>query len=75
MAVGFIGVFLVLSPDREYGCFIQITAILASVVGLLGMTMGSIYQKRFKGDGHILTQVFFQYVSLTLIMGDSAPCV
>ncbi|WP_456294600.1 DMT family transporter [Vibrio sp. AK197] len=69
MAVGFVGVFLVLSPDREHGSSIQITAILASVVGLLGMTMGSIYQKRFKGDGHILTQVFFQYVSLTLIMG------
>lgn len=69
MSVGFIGVFLVLKPNSGLDSSVQFAAIFSSVIGLLGMTIGSLYQKRFKGDGHILTQVFFQYVSLTLIMG------
>lgn len=68
IAIGFLGVYLVLSPNTENNT-IEFSAILAATVGLLGMTIGSLYQKRFRGNGHVLTQVFFQYVSLTLIMG------
>ncbi len=41
----------------------------SALLGLLGVTAGTLYQKKVHNDGHVLTATFFQYVSLTLSMG------
>lgn len=66
--VGFTGVFLVLSPGKQ-PFHIEPWALASALLGLLGVTAGTLYQKKVHNDGHVLTATFFQYVSLTLSMG------
>lgn len=69
IVIGFSGVFLVLSPGAGYTGAFPISAFGFSIISLLGVTLGTLYQKRFASDGSLITQVFFQYVALTLTMG------
>nr|WP_319554499.1 DMT family transporter [uncultured Vibrio sp.] len=70
ISLGFIGVVLVLYPfDSNSDVTFPMYAIVASLVGLIGITTGSLVQKTQSHNSHILTQVFYQYVSLTLVMG------
>jgi drug/metabolite transporter (DMT)-like permease len=66
--IGFMGVCLVLSPGKSSG-HIAFIPLVSSVIGLLGVTTGSLYQKKVNSDGHILSLTLFQYVSLTVVMG------
>ncbi|MBB6056217.1 DMT family transporter [Tolumonas osonensis] len=68
IVIGFIGVFLVLSPGK-HSFHLALIPLLSSIIALIGVTIGSLYQKKIKPDGHILASTFFQYVSLTVIMG------
>ena len=49
------------------------------MLGLFGVTIGALYQRRAQGDGHIFANTFLQYVTLTISMGaislmfESAP--
>lgn len=68
IALGFAGVFLVLSPASHELTF-GAMAFVGAVIGLLGVTAGSILQNSSQSDGHILTSTLFQYVALTLSTG------
>ncbi|MCK8083678.1 DMT family transporter [Vibrio sp. 1CM24A] len=67
--VGFAGVFLVLSPFSADTTNVSLDAFLLSITALLGITLGTLYQKSFTSDGSLITQILFQYLSLTLVMG------
>ncbi|WP_111895357.1 DMT family transporter [Acinetobacter sp. MB5] len=66
--IGFLGVFFVLSPGGK-SFDMNLTGLFAAFVGLAGVTIGSLYQKNASGDGHIIGATFFQYVTLTVVMG------
>lgn len=68
IALGFAGVFLVLSPASHELTF-GIVAFTGALIGLLGVTAGSIVQNQVEADGHILASTLFQYVALTLSTG------
>lgn len=68
IALGFAGVFLVLSP-KSHNLTFSVVAFCGALVGLLGVTAGTIVQNQVKRDGHILTSTLFQYVALTLSTG------
>jgi len=68
LALGLIGVFLVLS-SRTNGNFIVQPLPLASVlVSLLGITLGTIYQKKHLQAMPLLSGTFIQYSSSALIL-------
>lgn len=74
--IGFIGIIIVLHP---YGLasahHFPLIAIGVSVIGLVGMTLGTILQKlmseKVKKEemGSPVTQIFFQYITLTVVAG------
>lgn len=68
ITIGFIGVFLVLSPGKHSIDFNPV-ALFSVSIGLLGVTIGSLYQRKTQGDGHVVTTTFLQYVTLTITMG------
>lgn len=68
IALGFLGVFLVLSPANHELSF-GMLALVGALIGLLGVTAGTIAQNRIVPDGHILASTLFQYVALTLAAG------
>jgi drug/metabolite transporter (DMT)-like permease len=77
IAIGFAGVFLVLSPG-QHSC----TGSCGFWVGHAGVIWRNdraLYQRRAQGDGHIFANTFLQYVTLTISMGaislmfESAP--
>lgn len=78
VVIGFVGVCLVLSPSKT-SAPISLFPILSSVIGLIGVTFGALYQKKVNSEGHILSLTLFQYISLTVVMGiisflfESAP--
>ncbi len=68
LALGLIGVFLVLS-SRTNGNFIVQPLPLASVlVSLLGITIGTIYQKKHLQAMPLLSGTFIQYSSSALVL-------
>lgn len=66
--LGFLGVYFVLSPG-EHDFDLSILGILCAVAGLIGVTVGTLMQKSTNNDSHVLSATFFQYVSLTAMMG------
>ncbi len=68
VVVGFAGVLLVLSPGKHQ-FQMDLWALGSAMLGLFGVTAGTLYQKKAHNDGHILSATFFQYVSLTIPMG------
>lgn len=78
IAIGFAGVFLVLSPG-QHSFALDPVAFGSVMLGLFGVTIGALYQRRAQGDGHIFANTFLQYVTLTISMGaislmfESAP--
>ncbi|WP_315971137.1 DMT family transporter [Klebsiella variicola] len=68
IAIGFVGVYLVLSPGQHSFSF-NAVAFGSVILGLLGVTIGSLYQRRAQGDGHIFANTFLQYITLTVSMG------
>ncbi|EXH74124.1 DMT family transporter [Acinetobacter sp. 216872] len=68
VVVGFVGVCLVLSPSKTSN-HVELIPLISAVLALVGVTTGALYQKKVNSTGHILSLTFFQYVSLTLVMG------
>lgn len=66
--LGFIGVIFVLNPFESHGYALTLVSVMCAVVGLLGLTMGTIYQKRMTSNGHPITQVFYHHLALALSM-------
>ena len=69
---------LVLSPG-QHSFALDPVAFGSVMLGLFGVTIGALYQRRAQGDGHIFANTFLQYVTLTISMGaislmfESAP--
>ncbi|WP_413481841.1 DMT family transporter [Serratia proteamaculans] len=68
IAVGFTGVYLVLSPG-QHSFSLDPAAFGSVIIGVLGVTIGALYQRRAQGEGHIFANTFLQYVTLTVSMG------
>lgn len=66
--IGFFGVYFVLSPGQQ-DFHLNALGLLCAITGLVGVTVGALYQKSSNSDGHVLSATFFQYVSLTVVMG------
>jgi len=69
LLLGLVGVVLVLGSGLQPGSFeVRPEAILAAVVALVGISVGTLYQKHFGGGTDLLTGSFFQYLSTALMM-------
>ena len=70
LALGLVGVTLVLARGESLANIeLPAAALLAIMVALGGISIGTLYQKRFGGDTDLLTGSFFQYLATALWMG------
>lgn len=69
LATGFVGVIIVLWPRLgELGSGITAETLAASVVSVLGITLGTIWQKRFASTGNLVATTAWQYVGGALVV-------
>lgn len=69
LGLGLFGVVLVLATKEQAEDFtLSWPMILATVIALLGITIGSVYQKRFAGEINLLAASFIQYIATTVLM-------
>lgn len=68
LAVGILGVALVVSPKLEFGFDGGITPVttLVNVLGVLSISFGTVYQKRFATGANLASGGAWQYVGATL---------
>lgn len=70
MILGLAGIVLVLGASRNMDTSgLSASALLASLVALFGITLGTLYQKRFGKEVDLLTGSFYQYLATALWMG------
>ncbi|MBV0934632.1 DMT family transporter [Marinobacterium weihaiense] len=70
LGLGLAGVILVLATGLQPGQFdIRPEAVLAAALALIGISVGTLYQKRFGAGTDLLTGSFFQYLAMALMMG------
>jgi drug/metabolite transporter (DMT)-like permease len=63
LAIGFAGVIVVLWPKLgELGSGITAETLAASIVSVLGITFGTIWQKRFASNANLVATTVWQYV-------------
>ncbi|MGB3539195.1 MAG: DMT family transporter [Mesorhizobium sp.] len=63
LAIGFAGVIVVLWPKLgELGSGITTETLAASIVSVLGITFGTIWQKRFASNANLVSTTVWQYV-------------
>ncbi len=68
--LGFIGVVLVLGSKQQGGDFIfTLPMALGALVALIGITVGSLYQKRFGGGVNLVAASMVQYIATAILMG------
>ena len=71
IAVGFAGIALVLAPKlagtSPEMLWLVLIPILANLAGMIAVTFGSFYQKRFQQSGDLRTMTAVQYVGATLV--------
>lgn len=68
LATGFVGVVVVLSPKLDasatgYGW----ATLAAAVLAMLGISAGTLWQKRFGGEGDLMAGTMYQYVGAALL--------
>ncbi|MBA4503566.1 DMT family transporter [Marinobacterium marinum] len=69
LMMGLLGVMLVLGTGLQPGQFeLRPEAVLAAVIALAGISIGTLYQKRFGAGTDLLTGSFYQYLSTALMM-------
>lgn len=69
LMLGLVGVVLVLGTGLQPGQFeLRYEAVLAAMVALVGISVGTLYQKRFGAGTDLLTGSFYQYLSTALMM-------
>ena len=75
LIAGFIGVIIVLVGGQKFGDFqINNTALLFSVVSVLCISVGTLYQKRFGQGVDIITGSFYQYLMTVMLLAIIAYC-
>ncbi|KQZ80847.1 peptide ABC transporter ATP-binding protein [Mesorhizobium sp. Root157] len=73
LAIGFVGVVVVLWPKLgAIGSGITFETLLASLVSVVGMSAGTVWQKRFGSGGDLLTGTFWQYVGGAVVVVPAA---
>jgi drug/metabolite transporter (DMT)-like permease len=75
VALGFLGVLLVLSPKLGLAAMPEApawTALAVNVVAMLAVTAGSFYQKRFVSSGDLRTVTAVQYAGALLVVAPLA---
>ena len=74
LAVGILGVALVVSPKLHTGLVGGITPLTTAVnvLGALSISFGSVYQKRFATSLNLASGGAWQYVGATLVVGIGA---
>jgi drug/metabolite transporter (DMT)-like permease len=69
LAIGFAGVIVVLWPKLgELGSGITAETLIASFLSVLGITLGTIWQKRFAISGNLFATTIWQYVGGALVV-------
>jgi len=69
LALGLVGVALVLLSGRQLALFqVRPAALAFAGVALVGISLGTVYQKRFGAGVSLLTGTFCQYVATALLM-------
>jgi drug/metabolite transporter (DMT)-like permease len=69
LATGFTGVIVVLWPRLgEMGSGITAETLAASIVSVLAITLGTIWQKRFAVSGNLVATTVWQYVGAALVV-------
>ncbi len=62
LAVGFAGVVIVLSPKLgALGSGVTAATLAASIISVIGMSLGTVWQKRFASGGDLPAATFWQY--------------
>lgn len=69
LATGFVGVVIVLSPKlAHFSGGVTPATMAASVVSVLAMSAGTIWQKRFAGASDLVTGTLWQYLGGAVLM-------
>jgi drug/metabolite transporter (DMT)-like permease len=69
LGLGLAGVITVLSSTgHQTGIVLTWPAVLAAIAALVGISLGTLYQKRFGGGTNLLAGSIWQYVSVALLM-------
>jgi drug/metabolite transporter (DMT)-like permease len=70
LVLGLVGVSLVLTGGKELSALsLRPEAIVAVIIALLGISVGTLYQKRFGAGVDLMAGSFFQYMATALWMG------
>lgn len=70
LCLGFIGITTVLlSSGHQDNITLSLPAMAAAVSALLGITLGTLYQKRFGQNINLLAGAVWQYLGATVLMG------
>lgn len=69
LTLGLVGVVIIILSTRDTGSTeLDGLAILATLIALFGISIGTLYQKRFGGGTDLLAGSLWQYVSTALLM-------
>jgi drug/metabolite transporter (DMT)-like permease len=70
LAIGFTGILMVLGPRIGVaGAGVTAATLTASVVAVIGISAGTVWQKRFVSGADLVAGTFWQYVGATLLVG------
>lgn len=70
LTLGLVGVSIIIINTRNTEASqLNLYALLATIVALFGISIGTLYQKRFGGDTNLVAGSFWQYISTALFMG------
>ena len=69
LGLGFVGIVIVILSTRGYESIeLSTPALLTTVFSLIGISVGTLYQKRFGAGVDLLAGSFWQYVSTAILM-------
>ncbi|HEV2506100.1 MAG TPA: EamA family transporter [Mesorhizobium sp.] len=69
LAIGFVGVVTVLWPKLgALGGGVTAATLTASIISVIAMSAGTVWQKRFGSSGNLVASTFWQYVGGTAVM-------
>lgn len=69
VVLGLFGLTLIFAAGSNHAAPFNQHAAWAAVIALLGITAGTLYQKKFCAHNEILSSAFFQYLSTVVIFG------
>ena len=69
LGLGFVGVTCVMLTTQQVHIHLHWPAMVAAVTALLGISTGTLYQKRFGQGVNLITGSLWQYISVALLMG------